>query len=71
MVILSLFNYNLIQVMSVLALNFIYACLLFAFKPYASEAEQRNEALNEILTLTTIYFMLLFLPDLINGEMRE
>ena len=68
MIILSLFDFNVFQVMLTLLLNLIYVSQLLCLRPYEDRVEQRLEIQNELVLLLTIYFMLLFLPNFIDGQ---
>ena len=70
-IILSLFNFNVFQVMLTLLLNLFFVSQVLALRPYEDRVEQRLEIQNELVLLLTIYFMLLFLPDFIDGKQQE
>lgn len=70
-IILSLFEFNLFQIMLTMALNLFQASLVLAFRPFKNSGEQNLEVMNEVMLLLTIYFMVCFLPDFIEGEQRE
>lgn len=71
-VVLSLYDYNALQVVFTLLLNLFFTALLLHYRPFESQLETRLECLNENICLLIIYSMFCFtsgsLPD---GRERE
>lgn len=70
-IILSLFDYNVLQVSLSLLLNLLYVCMLVAVKPFKDRVEQWYEFQNEFVLLATLEFMLLFVGQATEGSQRE
>lgn len=57
---LSLYNFNSLQILATLLLNHAYTCQMLHFQPYETRFEARYELFNECVCLATIFMMLCF-----------
>lgn len=60
---MSLYNFNLMQVILTLILNFAYLNMLVHLRPYSSRAEQVREIVNESVCVINIYFLFAFTSE--------
>ena len=70
--ILGLYMYPMFQILLSLALTLAQLVILVQLSPYDLKTEQATQVGNEMVTLLTLYFLLLFIQDfMVDNKLAE
>ena len=58
----------MVQLVLSLSLSIAYTCILMGLRPYASSYQQKQEVMNELVIIVSIYLMMFLIPEFIDPE---